>query len=113
MRNTHHCSLAQTAFTERVYDTFRFCCTNKNVGPFVDLFFWTHWPGVMEGSALIMPHDGNKPLHVGMKGISWGLRGAGLGHDPLAGLRDGQLVQLRKWIGDDWLNYFDSNKKPR
>jgi hypothetical protein len=112
MRNKEHASLAQTGLASSVFEAFRTCLLNKAVGPWVDMMLWAHWPGTLQGSSLILPNPEARPYMVGMKGIPWGLRGAGLGHDPSPGIRDLGLVKLKRWIGPDWKNYYSADHTP-
>lgn len=104
MKNYEHCSLAATGFTRAVLPTFEQAWRMKGM-VYADLFLWAHWKGTLERSALLLPNDERKPSHIGIKGLPWGCRGIGLGHDPTMGVRDGRFAKLKAWLGPDAASY--------
>lgn len=113
MKNIHHCSLTQTGFTRDVFPTVEQACKRLN-SPYVDMWLWAHWPHTLKKEYHIYNNPETAPLMVGLKGIPWSLmRGAGLGHSDRSGIPDPHLLKLKKWIGEDWRNYFDERLELR
>lgn len=105
LHNVGHCSLAATGFTTSVLPCFEQCCKVGN--PYIDMILWVHWRG--QGAWQILTNDFVKPIHVGIKGLPYGISGIGQGHDGTQGTRD--IAQLRRWIGEDYWLYYDVQRR--
>lgn len=96
MGNTHHASLAASAFTPDMIPFVERCKLHKSV--YIDCYLWSE--GTQDDSRwTLIPNRANdgKPLHVGLKQMP-GASGLGLGHLD-TGASDPTLAMLSSWIG--------------
>lgn len=100
MHNASFASLATTGFRAEVFPSLRECAKKDN--PFLDGLLWEAWKGPV---ALAPNVQGNRALHVGIKGVlPLGSPGAGISlasHYGDSGSMDWHCAKLRDWMGDD------------
>lgn len=107
LRNYENAALACTGITAEVLPVFKQALAIPGI-VFLDSWLWAHWAGTLGMDREIVTNCyrvQGQPLQVGIKGLTHGIRGVGIGHQATIGYPDPDFQKLKTWLPDDWRNY--------